>query len=98
VTRDIFKEKGILGFYKGISASYVGISETAIYFVIYEKLKHLSTVAYNSNSATTNFPFFSYITSAGLSKTFASIICYPHGKFASIGHVCCPLLFDNPFQ
>lgn len=28
-----------MGFYKGITASYVGISETVIHFVIYEALK-----------------------------------------------------------
>lgn len=37
--RRIYKTSGILGFYKGISASYVGISETVIHFVIYEALK-----------------------------------------------------------
>lgn len=37
--RRIYKTSGLLGFYKGISASYVGISETVIHFVIYEALK-----------------------------------------------------------
>lgn len=35
----IYKKSGFLGFYKGISASYFGISETVIHFVIYEALK-----------------------------------------------------------
>lgn len=35
----IYKTSGMLGFYKGITASYFGISETVIHFVIYEALK-----------------------------------------------------------
>lgn len=35
----IYKTSGLLGFYKGITASYFGISETVIHFVIYEALK-----------------------------------------------------------
>lgn len=37
--RKIYKTSGFMGFYKGITASYVGISETVIHFVIYEALK-----------------------------------------------------------
>lgn len=37
--RKIYKTSGLIGFYKGITASYVGISETVIHFVIYEALK-----------------------------------------------------------
>lgn len=35
----IYRTSGILGFYKGITASYFGISETVIHFVIYEAIK-----------------------------------------------------------
>ncbi len=35
----IYKTSGLIGFYKGITASYFGISETVIHFVIYEALK-----------------------------------------------------------
>lgn len=37
--KQIYQKSGFWGFYKGISASYVGISETVIHFVIYEALK-----------------------------------------------------------
>ncbi len=74
VTKKIFREKGPLGFYKGISASYFGISETAIYFVFYEEFKK-----FTSNRTDEYSPFFTYVTSAGFSKTLASCICYPHG-------------------
>lgn len=35
----IYRKSGIVGFYKGITASYFGISETVVHFVIYEALK-----------------------------------------------------------
>lgn len=35
----IYRTSGFWGFYKGITASYVGISETVIHFVIYEAIK-----------------------------------------------------------
>jgi solute carrier family 25 protein 33/36 len=37
--RNIYQESGLRGFYKGITASYFGISETVVHFVIYETLK-----------------------------------------------------------
>lgn len=37
--RRIYERKGVIGFYKGITASYFGISETVIHFVIYEAIK-----------------------------------------------------------
>lgn len=36
---NIYQQSGLRGFYKGITASYMGISETVIHFVIYEALK-----------------------------------------------------------
>jgi solute carrier family 25 protein 33/36 len=35
----IYQQNGLRGFYKGITASYFGISETMVHFVIYEALK-----------------------------------------------------------
>lgn len=37
--KKIYRTSGVAGFYKGISASYFGISETVIHFVIYEAIK-----------------------------------------------------------
>lgn len=37
--KKIYQTSGVAGFYKGISASYFGISETVIHFVIYEAIK-----------------------------------------------------------
>ena len=73
VVQKILREKGPLGFYKGITASYFGICESAMYFVIYERLKQLSR-----NDTTQSLSVFSYFTSAGFAKTLASCLCYPH--------------------
>jgi solute carrier family 25 protein 33/36 len=76
--RKILKEKGVLGFYKGITASYFGICESAMYFVIYEHLKKIS--ASNLTDSSHNLTMLSYFTSAGFAKSLASCICYPHGN------------------
>lgn len=38
----IMKEEGVRGFYKGLSASYLGVTEGTIQWVLYERLKKLS--------------------------------------------------------
>ena len=78
VINKIFKEKGPLGFYKGISASYFGVAESAIYFVLYEKLKKISV---NQMTEKDGLTMLTYFSSAGVAKTLASCLCYPHGKF-----------------
>ncbi|BFZ23875.1 hypothetical protein BsWGS_26914 [Bradybaena similaris] len=37
--KQIYRQSGIRGFYKGISASYFGVSETVVHLVIYEAIK-----------------------------------------------------------
>lgn len=39
VAQSIWKEEGVAGFFKGISASYVGCFEGALQWIVYEKLK-----------------------------------------------------------
>ena len=77
VAKKIFQEKGITGFYKGISASYFGVVETAIYFSIYEKLKTVAQRELNEDQKYAKF--LSLFGSAGFSKSLASCMCYPHG-------------------
>ena len=69
VINKILKEKGPLGFYKGISASYFGVCESALYFVVYEKLKSIST-NYNQNTSD-SICLTAYFTSAGFSEVGA---------------------------
>lgn len=84
--KSIYKENGISGFYKGITASYFGISETIIHFVIYEFIKSKlfeldSKRAVEEPISDQKLNFFQYMAAAAASKSFASIIAYPHGNF-----------------
>jgi len=82
VIRNVYRENGIRGFYKGITASYVGVSETIVHFVIYEQIKaQLQIIQTNQNRSSDDpdlFNFMSYLCAAACSKSCASTLCYPH--------------------
>ncbi|XP_076275691.1 replication in mitochondria 2 isoform X2 [Rhynchophorus ferrugineus] len=77
--KHIYSKSGIRGFYKGITASYMGISETIIHFVIYEAIK-AELVAYHQhyNDERTSKDFVEFMVAGAISKTVASCIAYPH--------------------
>ncbi|KAH7958730.1 hypothetical protein HPB49_004386 [Dermacentor silvarum] len=82
--RDIYQRHGLLGFYKGITASYFGISETIIHFVIYEFIKaqlrqrkESSRDSYNPDVKSTR-DFVQFMAAGAISKTCASTLAYPH--------------------
>ena len=79
---NVYKQYGTRGFYRGLSASYFGISETVIHFVIYEHVKkRLRTYHQHAgleNNLTGHNIFSDFMIAAGCSKTVASIIAYPH--------------------
>lgn len=87
----IFREEGIAGFFKGLSASYWGVTEGALHFVVYERIKaHLiannrTKIArgdYLRNSSLPPDPerltSLQYLTAAAVSKLIASAATYPH--------------------
>ncbi|XP_077284481.1 replication in mitochondria 2 isoform X2 [Arctopsyche grandis] len=86
----IYAQSGILGFYKGISASYMGISETVVHFVLYEGVKARLMEASrrraiaNGDSSAHNpdrkqpKDFLEFMAAGAFSKTVASCIAYPH--------------------
>ena len=88
--KSIYNESGIKGFYKGITASYFGISETIIHFVIYEfiKSKLRERIELNSNGSLENHNsghiLFQSMIAGASSKTCAAIIAYPHGEFREL--------------
>lgn len=81
--KDIYNSKGIVGFYKGITASYFGVSETIIHFVIYEFIKaklherRPKNTAYQADRKSTR-DFAEFMCAGAVSKTCASCIAYPH--------------------
>uniref|UniRef100_A0A673X142 Solute carrier family 25 member 36 n=1 Tax=Salmo trutta TaxID=8032 RepID=A0A673X142_SALTR len=83
--RRVYQTEGLRGFYRGMSASYAGISETVIHFVIYESIKrrlleakaaqHMDEEEETSKDAS---DFVGMMLAAATSKTCATSIAYPH--------------------
>lgn len=76
--------QGIKSFYKGITASYFGISETVVHFVIYEAIKArlvAARVGLNDSEDNTKSSkdFLEFMMAGAISKTVATCIAYPHG-------------------
>ena len=82
--RKTFKSHGILGFYKGVTASYYGISETMIHFVIYEEIKskiHEHRMVKKPDDDPDQrglMDFIEYMGAGAVSKTCATCVAYPH--------------------
>lgn len=70
--------QGIKGFYKGITASYFGISETVVHFVIYEAIKArliAARVGLNElpeDNTKSSKDFLEFMMAGAISKTVAS--------------------------
>jgi solute carrier family 25 protein 33/36 len=73
--KQILREEGMRGFYKGLSASYLGVTEGTIQWVLYERLKRLSADTQGRGGAA---EWFGMLGSAGTAKCVASLITYPH--------------------
>ncbi|CAN9516207.1 unnamed protein product [Ophioblennius macclurei] len=76
--RYVYQTEGVRGFYRGLTASYAGISETMICFLIYETLKKQiaqNQFGQNEKGAT---DFLSLMLAAAFSKGCASCVAYPH--------------------
>lgn len=85
--RRVYQMDGLRGFYRGMSASYAGISETVIHFVIYESIKRklLESKSHASmdeeeESVKDASDFVGMMLAAATSKTCATSIAYPHGN------------------
>jgi solute carrier family 25 protein 33/36 len=66
ILKDILKKEGVTALWKGVGASYLGVFETALQWVLYEKMK---------DQASTPVQVFGF---ASISKLCASLIWYPH--------------------
>ncbi|XP_017468888.1 PREDICTED: solute carrier family 25 member 36 isoform X2 [Rhagoletis zephyria] len=76
----VYSQGGIAGFYKGITASYFGICETMVHFVIYEFIKSKLIEMHNTRNgdAKSSKDFLEFMMAGAISKTVASCIAYPH--------------------
>jgi solute carrier family 25 protein 33/36 len=73
--KNIMRQEGIRGFYKGLSASYLGVTEGTIQWVLYERLKKLTANATDKGGVQ---EWLGMLGSAGTAKCVASLITYPH--------------------
>ncbi|XP_068173873.1 solute carrier family 25 member 36-A-like isoform X2 [Antennarius striatus] len=83
--RRVYQADGLRGFYRGMSASYAGISETVIHFVIYESIKRRileykapQSLDEEENRSKYASDFAGMMLAAATSKTCATSITYPH--------------------
>jgi len=77
--RNTYRQEGIRGFYKGITASYYGITETVIHFVIYEAIKaKLREMRLKRTKDNITMDFIEYMGAGATSKTIATCVAYPH--------------------
>ncbi|CAB3380204.1 Hypothetical predicted protein [Cloeon dipterum] len=80
-TRRIYAQEGFRGFFKGITASYVGISETVVHFVIYEAIKAQLVARRHGDDKTGERgtrDFLELMLAGAFSRTVASCVAYPH--------------------
>jgi len=87
VVRKTIATEGYRGLYKGLSASYFGLSETMIQFTLYERLKcwiiankqlHNTKIENSSNQQVESITALETFGLSGVSKLAASAITYPH--------------------
>lgn len=72
----------LISILSGVSASYVGVSETIVHFVIYEQVKaQLQALNADQNRSSEDpglYNFLIYLAAAACSKSCATTLCYPH--------------------
>ena len=83
MVKKIMREEGPRGFYKGLSASYLGVTEGTIQWVLYERLKKMAKKLEGRGAA---MEWLGVLGSAGTAKCVASLITYPHEVRSAVYH------------
>lgn len=82
----VVQREGVKGLYRGLSASYLGVSESALHWVLYERLKKSLQEHHTKPRPVGGQPpmwdqiidIGGRIGAAGSSKVFAVLVAYPH--------------------
>ena len=90
--KQILRDEGVRGFYKGLSASYLCVTEGTIQWVLYDRLKKLTAGTQRKGGVQ---EWVGMIGSAGTAKCFASLITYPDDTYP---HEVIPLLLLRPVR
>ncbi|KAL7006056.1 Pyrimidine nucleotide transporter, mitochondrial [Cystobasidiomycetes sp. EMM_F5] len=70
----IWRHEGIKGFYRGLSASYLGVAEGTLQWMLYEQFKALRT----KQGIRGQESWVDTVGAAGAAKLIATVITYPH--------------------
>lgn len=84
--RQTLKAEGIRGLYRGLSASYLGVTESTLQWVLYEQMKsymhtrELRSLGSDRPRTTWDnaISWFGKVGAAGTAKFFAALVTYPH--------------------
>ncbi|KAJ6789433.1 hypothetical protein PWT90_00234 [Aphanocladium album] len=84
--RQILREEGIRGLYKGMSASYLGVAESTLQWVLYEQFKaylarrelQIQLSGREKTAWDRSVEWTGNFGSAGVAKFVAAILAYPH--------------------
>ena len=85
-TMQTIRKEGIRGLYRGLSASYLGVSESTLQWVSYERVKlYLKSRESELLASGRDWTIWDHtlgwggkVGAAGIAKLFAAIITYPH--------------------
>lgn len=85
-TRQVLRDEGIRGLYKGMSASYLGVAESTLQWMLYEQMKKSlrvrdERILLSGRDKTWwdhTVDWTGKVGAAGGAKLVAAIICYPH--------------------
>lgn len=84
--RQTLRAEGVRGLYRGLSASYLGVTESTLQWVLYEQTKkylrsHEERLAVSGKAPTywdNTVIWGGKVAGAGMAKFFAAIVTYPH--------------------
>jgi len=75
----IWRQEGIKGFSRGLSASYLGISESTLQWVMYEQLKKRFVLEEKKGEPLSYKKILAKALGAGFfAKLTATVVTYPH--------------------
>lgn len=77
----VIRQEGVKGLYRGLSASYLGVTESTLHWVLYEQMKILLKNSSDRNQTSIwhqAVDLGGRISAAGTSKLLAVMVTYPH--------------------
>jgi hypothetical protein len=97
--KQVVRQEGIRGLYKGMSASYLGVTESTVQWVLYEQMKKslakreekIMLSGRPKNLWDNTVEWTGNVGAAGFAKLVAAVGTYPH-EVSSSNYSKCPLL------